>query len=129
MPGPVANEEDVVAKVRLGMIGVGGRGSMYKLWKDDPRVEVVAGADVSAAALEAFRKDLPDAAATDDYRRVLDRADVDAVAVCTPDYLHREHAVAALLGRQGPVLREAPGHPHRRLRRHPPARGGRRGGG
>jgi len=85
-----------VEKVRLGMIGVGGRGSMYKLWRQDPRVEVVAGADVSAAALDGFRKDLPDAAATDDYRRVLDRADVDAVAVCTPDFLHREHAVAAL---------------------------------
>jgi len=85
-----------VDKIRLGMIGTGGRGSMYKLWMGNDRVEVVAGADVKPAAREAFAKDLPDAFVTDDYRRVLDRKDVDAVAVCTPDWLHREHAVAAL---------------------------------
>jgi len=85
-----------VAKMRLGMIGTGGRGTMYKLWMQDERVEVVAGADVKAAAREAFAADLPEALVTDDYRRVLDRKDVDTVAVCTPDFLHREHAVAAL---------------------------------
>ena len=85
-----------MAAMRLGMIGTGGRGSMYKLWMQDDRVEVVAGADVSAEARRGFAADLPDAFVTDDYRRVLDRPDVDAVAVCTPDFLHREHAVAAL---------------------------------
>ncbi|KKL53885.1 hypothetical protein LCGC14_2270950, partial [marine sediment metagenome] len=83
-------------KMRLGMIGTGGRGGMYKRWMEDPRVEVVAGADVDPAAMEAFSQDLPEALAAEDYRRVLDRTDVDAVAVCTPDFLHHEHAVAAL---------------------------------
>lgn len=83
-------------KMRLGMIGTGGRGSMYKLWMKNPRVEVVAGADVNPAARQAFAEELPRAFAAEDYRRVLERKDVDAVAVCTPDRLHREHAVAAL---------------------------------
>lgn len=83
-------------KMRLGMIGTGGRGGLYKLWKENPRVEVVAGADVNPAAREAFARDLPDAFVTDDYRPLLDRRDIDAVAVCTPDWLHREHACAAL---------------------------------
>ena len=68
-------------KLRLGMIGTGGRGSMYKLWMQDERVEVVAGADVNPAALKRFAEDLPDAFLTDDYRRLLDRKDIDAVAV------------------------------------------------
>lgn len=83
-------------KLRLGMIGCGGRGKLYKLWMEDPRVEVVAGTDLNAEAREAFAGDLPDAFVTDDWRRVLDRDDVDAVAVCTPDYLHHKHAIAAL---------------------------------
>jgi len=85
-----------VEKMRLGMIGTGGRGTMYRLWKDNDRVEVVAGADINPAARDRFAADLPKAFVTDDYRRVLERKDVDAVAVCTPDWLHREHAVAAL---------------------------------
>ena len=83
-------------KMRLGMIGVGGRGGMYRLWKEDERVQIVAGADVDAKAVERFKGDLPEAFVTDDYRRVLDRKDIDAVAVCTPDWLHHEHATAAL---------------------------------
>lgn len=82
--------------MRLGMIATGGRGGMYKQWMEDPRVQVVAGADVSTEARQAFAEALPDALVTDDYRRVLDRKDIDAVAVCTPDFLHHEHAVAAL---------------------------------
>ncbi len=83
-------------KMRLGMIGTGGRGGMYRQWMQDERVQVVAGADVSEASLRHFADDLPEAFVTKDYRRLLDRGDVDAVAVCTPDWLHREHAVAAL---------------------------------
>jgi predicted dehydrogenase len=69
---------------------------MYKLWMANPRVEVVAGADVDPAACQAFAADLPAAFVTDDYRRLLERKDLDAVAVCTPDFLHRQHATAAL---------------------------------
>ncbi len=33
---------------------------------------------------------------TDDYRVLLAREDIEAVFVCSPDFLHEEHAVAAL---------------------------------
>jgi len=36
---------------------------------------------------------------TDDYTEILARDDIDVVFICTPDYLHEEHAIAAL--RQG----------------------------
>ena len=83
-------------KMRLGMIGVGGRGGLYRLWQENPRVQIVGGADVRPAALEALAKDVPGAFVTDDYRRLLERKDIDSVAVCTPDWLHHEHATAAL---------------------------------
>lgn len=82
--------------MRLAMIGCGGRGGLYWQWMKDPRVQLVAAADTGAVARAKFAEHAPDAFVTDDYRRVLDRDDVDAVAVCTPDFLHREHATAAL---------------------------------
>lgn len=38
----------------------------------------------------------PDLIMTTDYREIMANPKVDAVFVCTPDYLHAEHAVAAL---------------------------------
>jgi len=87
------------AQLRIGMIGVGGRGGLWRHWHnpDGGRSVVVAGADVSESALDAFRHGAGGNPFTSkDYRAVLDRDDVDAVAVCTPDFCHEEHAVAAL---------------------------------
>ncbi len=84
-------------KVRMGVIGVCGRGGIANHWRDSERAEVVAGADVSSAALADFRSRMGDQVfTTDDYRRMLERSDVDAVAVTSPDFMHEEHAVAAL---------------------------------
>jgi predicted dehydrogenase len=82
--------------MRLGMIGVGGRGALYRHWHADERVEIVAGADTNPAALKTFAEEVGGPDCYEDYRRVLDRDDVDAVAVCTPDWLHAEHAIASL---------------------------------
>jgi predicted dehydrogenase len=80
------------------MIGVGGRGGLWRHWHQPKgRSVVVAGADVSEDALGRFRQENgQEPFTTMDYRAVLDRKDVDAVAVCSPDYCHEEHAVAAL---------------------------------
>jgi len=85
-------------ELRIGVIGAGGRGNLARLaHHPDDGVRVVAGADVRPEALATFREWFgPDAFVTDDYRAVLARDDIAAVFVTTPDYLHEEHAVAAL---------------------------------
>ena len=81
------------------MIAVAGRGGLWRHWHQPGRGRsvVVAGADVSAHALDQFRAEHGGSPFTTlHYREMLERTDVDAVAVCSPDYCHEEHAVAAL---------------------------------
>jgi predicted dehydrogenase len=61
------------------------------------RSVVVAAADPNPRSLQWFKDNVHgEAFFTDDYRRLLDRKDVHAVAVCSPDAFHEEHAVATL---------------------------------
>src|SRR5690606_5261385 len=50
-----------------------------------------AGCDVSEEKLSATRAELPDCFYTSSYEAMLARADVDIVAIYTPDALHAEH--------------------------------------
>ena len=86
------------AELRIGVIGAGGRGGLAgHAHQPEEGVRLVAGADVDAKALEHFQERYgADAFVTTDYRELLKRADVDAVFVTSPDFLHEEHAVAAL---------------------------------
>lgn len=83
--------------LRVGVIGVGRRG-----WLADNAhhpgegSRIVAGADVYDKAREEFVGKYPDAKIFTDYREMLDSVELDAVFVTSPDYLHEEHAVAAL---------------------------------
>jgi len=87
-----------MAELRIGVIGAGGRGGLARhAHKPEEGVHVVAGADVRDEALEEFREHFgADALTTKDYRDVLARDDIEAVFVTTPDFLHEEHAIAAL---------------------------------
>jgi len=88
-----------VDKLRMGVIGVAGRGGLARQWHQpqaDGRSVLVAGADVNEGFLAKFESDLEGAFTTTDYRRLLERDDIDAVAVTSPDFCHEEHAVAAL---------------------------------
>ena len=89
---------NVGERIGIGVIGVGGRGYLAcGAHRPDDGMRIVAGADVNPAAFEKFRRWYGEGLfVTDDYRRVLDHPDVDVVFVTTPDYLHEEHAVAAL---------------------------------
>lgn len=82
----------------VGVIGAGGRGGLAgHAHRPEEGVRLVAGADTDENALKRFREKYgPDALVTRDYREVLARKDIDAVFVTTPDFLHEEHAVAAL---------------------------------
>ena len=84
-------------KLRIGVIGVAGRGVLANNWRDNERSKVVAGADVYESKLAEFRARMGDDVFTTlDYREMLERSDVEAVLVASPDFMHEEHAIAAL---------------------------------
>lgn len=85
-------------QVRIGVIGVSGRGTIASHWhQPDGKSIVVAGADVNEEFLLDFKKQFGESVfISTDYRKLLERDDVDAVAVTSPDFCHEEHAIAAL---------------------------------
>jgi predicted dehydrogenase len=84
-------------RVALGLVGAGSI-SRANLAAAKEWIDVVAIADVDAGrrdevnALFAGGK----AAVTDDYRRVIERSDVDVIHVATPDHWHTKVVVEAL---------------------------------
>lgn len=83
--------------LRIGVIGVRGRGKIAEHWHRSPRAQIVGGMDVSETHLQQFRSVVGnDVFVTSDYRRLIDRPDVDAIGIFSPDWLHEEHALAAL---------------------------------
>src|SRR6185369_7116010 len=81
--------------IRIGIIGLGWWGKqIVTCLAESPRFKVVAGCDIDtkmAAPFAAAHKfDL-----VDDYKALLKRPDVDAVAIVTPHLLHEEMAIAA----------------------------------
>ncbi|MBW3470180.1 Gfo/Idh/MocA family protein [Arthrospiribacter ruber] len=89
-------------RVRIAHIGLGGMGLSHMNWFANlPDVEIVALCDVdmnrAEEALQKLKEIHPDSKAQiyQDFRFVLDRADVDAVTIATPDHWHAQIAVLA----------------------------------
>ena len=87
------------APIRTAMIGVGNRGgSVLKSVIQQPGVKVVALCDLKPDRLDAAAttaaRDRPDT--FKDYRKLLERNDIDAVFIDTPCDLHVEMSMAAL---------------------------------
>jgi predicted dehydrogenase len=85
--------------VRFASIGTGVRGcELLQASLRVPGIECVAVCDLydsrHEAAKEAAKKDVP---ASRDYRKILDRKDIDAVIVATADHQHRKVLVDACL--------------------------------
>lgn len=86
-------------QLRVGIIGVGGRGTnLLRRIVISPGVKLVAICDIDPQAvqraLEIAKEHNPETIT--DFRKLLDRKDIDAVFVATPVNLHKEMAVAAL---------------------------------
>ena len=82
--------------IRIGIIGLGWWGKqIVTCLKESPRFAVVAGCDVDHNMAAPFAREHAFDLVTD-YRDLLNRADIDAIAVVTPHLLHEEMAVAAL---------------------------------
>jgi len=94
-----AAEPDANDKVRLGLIGCGGMGQGdLECFFLNPEVDCAVICDVDDAMLakgiaicQSKRGNKPDT--VKDFRRVLDRKDVDIVLVATPDHWHALPAV------------------------------------
>jgi len=88
-----------MSEVRIGLIGCGLRlkPMARQLVDKGPQFRMVALCDTNPEAIENMRQAVaPDAKGYDDYRKLLDDADVDWVMIATPNCLHREQAVAAM---------------------------------
>ena len=82
----------------LGLIGSGSiANSNIRAAKD--WIDVVAIADVDSGRAAAFNAEHAGgkAAVYDDYRRILERKDVDVIHVATPDHWHTKPVVEAML--------------------------------
>jgi myo-inositol 2-dehydrogenase/D-chiro-inositol 1-dehydrogenase len=81
----------------LGLIGCGNiarSAHLPAMARLADRVRLVAAADANLAAAQAAAAPW-DAAAYDDYRALLERRDVEAVLIATPEFLHAEQVIAA----------------------------------
>jgi predicted dehydrogenase len=89
--------------IRVGLIGAGAQGTALAKaldtawWLGGPFGTVVAVCDVDRSRAETLRATrCRRAEVTDDYRRVLERDDVRAVVIATPDHWHARIALDAL---------------------------------
>src|SRR5512133_1558774 len=84
-------------KVRVGVIGTGNRGRILaRYFGLQVDCEVVAACDVRGSRLDQARGEIGGSVeGLADYRRMLDRKDVDAVIVATPDHWHGPIVAAA----------------------------------
>ncbi|HZT78768.1 MAG TPA: Gfo/Idh/MocA family oxidoreductase [Gemmataceae bacterium] len=84
-------------RIRLGFIGVGNRGDqLLDAFLPHKDAEVVALCDVYQPYLQAALKKVGGRARTyTDFRKLLERKDVDAVVIATPDHWHALQFVAA----------------------------------
>lgn len=85
-------------EIKIGVIGTGGRGTLSNIAHNpEEGSRIIAGADISEKALKDFDERISgDLFLTDDYKKLLEIDEIDAVFVTSPDFMHEEHAIAAL---------------------------------
>ena len=84
-------------RVRIGVIGLGTMGSLYvKIYSAHPLAEVVAVSSIQQDQIDKMRSQHGVPHGYTDYREMLDRQDLDAVVVATPDRHHFQPTRAIL---------------------------------
>src|SRR5438445_4987109 len=95
LPSKVLGAND---RIRIGVIGCGGRAqSLMTMLKDLPDNEIVAVCDVyEPRRTSAAQLATQGAQQTVEYREVLDRKDIDAVVIGTPNHWHTPMTISAV---------------------------------
>ncbi len=84
-------------KLRVAFIGAGGiAGTHMRYLSAMPDVELVATADIDAAAVKRRCDEFDIPQGFNDYETMLGAIDADAVSICTPNGLHAPCTIAAL---------------------------------
>ena len=88
-------------RIRAAIIGCGNRGrAVAREWIEHPDTTFVAACDVDNARTDAtvaeFAQAGHKAEGYEDYRRILERKDVDAVLIATPDHWHSPMTIEAI---------------------------------
>ena len=85
-------------KTRIAIVGAGHVAQVAHIpaYKANPEVELVAIVDYDAVKAKRIKEQFGFKAAYDDFNEMLKKADVDAVDLCTPNYLHAPMAIGAL---------------------------------
>jgi predicted dehydrogenase len=92
-------------RINVGVVGVGGRGryvgaQFARIGKEDNSCQVVAVCDVYQRRVtrskEFYAKNHSPVDGYLDYREIVNRKDIDAVIVATPDHWHARIALAAM---------------------------------
>ena len=86
--------------VRIGIIGAGAVSDYHHVpgINIDPRAELVAVCDPNETLLEQRKSEWGQFFATTAYQEIADHPDVDAVIIATPNFTHREIALACIAG-------------------------------
>ncbi len=87
-----------MTSINFAVLGPHNRGTIaLHAHRPEEGLNLIALCAANLEKLEKYREKCgPDLIMTTDYREIMANPKVDAVFVCTPDYLHAEHAVAAL---------------------------------
>ncbi|MDB5353194.1 MAG: putative dehydrogenase [Planctomycetota bacterium] len=87
-------------KVRVAILGAGAVSDYHHVpgLKLDPRAEVVAACDADANLLARRKDEWGLERVTTDYQELCSAPDIDAVIIATPNFTHRDMAVAAAEG-------------------------------
>lgn len=97
--GPaIIRGQNLNSKIRLGCIGVGGKGTSDVVENAACGLEVVALCDVDDNPLRKMAEKFPGAKTFKDFRKMLEEMgkDIDAVTVSTPDHVHGVAGIAAM---------------------------------
>ncbi|MFV1966288.1 MAG: Gfo/Idh/MocA family protein [Pirellulaceae bacterium] len=91
----VVGQRPASERVVTALIGCGGRGKGLMSIHGDPRCTIAAVCDVDESRMLAAKERIGECDAYQDFRRILDRKDIDAVLIATPDHWHAPITVMA----------------------------------